>query len=395
LLPSDYIDKNDGQCSTSFMALDVPPPRGPLFVFGDPFLRKFVTIYDRDGPQVGFAVANHGPESVANAGQVMGTLKTDGGSGGSAAPSTEQAPTRGSNGVSLHLDGDAGQNQGGSSSTGSSTNDVTPTSTTNSDSTSTWSYHPASQDSSTESVNSALSHAFGDDAPKTSYSWSNPSRSTSDDIFKTRSTSDDVFKTRSTSDDIFKPKASSSDDIFKPKYNSDDIFKPKSSSDDIFRPSTSISPSKSEDKAADMSWRDITNKFTHHEESSADKTLDDWFASKKDDSAFKVFKPDAPAPAPVARSDDYSSKYTNPYLKDLAMNQAHKEETAAEMMNEIFRPHQDYLQRSTSHTRLGVYMAKAVKHKNFVSISLHRNKKVVRAYKHHANHKHHHGKVLQ
>merc|ERR1719161_535685 len=55
----DYIDKSDDHCELSLMQLDVPPPRGPLFVLGDPFLRKFLTIYDREGPRVGFAVARH------------------------------------------------------------------------------------------------------------------------------------------------------------------------------------------------------------------------------------------------------------------------------------------------------------------------------------------------
>jgi hypothetical protein len=59
LAPEDYIDKSDDHCELSLMQLDVPPPRGPLFVLGDPFLRKFLTIYDREGPRVGFAVARH------------------------------------------------------------------------------------------------------------------------------------------------------------------------------------------------------------------------------------------------------------------------------------------------------------------------------------------------
>jgi len=58
LMPEDYIDK-EKDCSLSLMTLDVPPPKGPLFIFGDPFLRRFLTIYDRDGPRVGFAVAKH------------------------------------------------------------------------------------------------------------------------------------------------------------------------------------------------------------------------------------------------------------------------------------------------------------------------------------------------
>jgi hypothetical protein len=59
LKPEDYIDKSGSFCSLSMMTLDVPPPAGPLFIFGDPFLRRFLTIYDRDGPSIGFAVAQH------------------------------------------------------------------------------------------------------------------------------------------------------------------------------------------------------------------------------------------------------------------------------------------------------------------------------------------------
>jgi hypothetical protein len=68
LLPEDYIDHAvtpmRSICVLSLMTLDVPPPKGPLFIFGDPFLRRYLTIYDRVGgpdgsPRVGFAVAQH------------------------------------------------------------------------------------------------------------------------------------------------------------------------------------------------------------------------------------------------------------------------------------------------------------------------------------------------
>merc|ERR1719321_2356920 len=69
--PEDYMDKGNGNCDFSLMALDVPPPKGPLFIFGDPFLRRFVTIYDKSGPRVGFAVAKHGGMDSMMANQII------------------------------------------------------------------------------------------------------------------------------------------------------------------------------------------------------------------------------------------------------------------------------------------------------------------------------------
>jgi hypothetical protein len=57
--PQDYVDKWSDNCQVSLMSLDVPPPRGPLFIFGIPFLQKFFTVYDHKNLQVGFAVAKH------------------------------------------------------------------------------------------------------------------------------------------------------------------------------------------------------------------------------------------------------------------------------------------------------------------------------------------------
>jgi hypothetical protein len=59
LQPGDYIDKSSDGCEVSLMPLDVPPPNGPLFIFGAPFLRKFYTVYDPLNKQVGFAAARH------------------------------------------------------------------------------------------------------------------------------------------------------------------------------------------------------------------------------------------------------------------------------------------------------------------------------------------------
>jgi saccharopepsin len=57
--PQDYVDKGPDGCEVSLMPLDVPPPNGPLFIFGDPFLRKYYTAYDSANKRVGFATARH------------------------------------------------------------------------------------------------------------------------------------------------------------------------------------------------------------------------------------------------------------------------------------------------------------------------------------------------
>jgi len=59
LEPGDYVDKDGSRCDVSLMPLDVPPPKGPLFVFGIPFLQKFYTVYDETSRQIGFGVAKH------------------------------------------------------------------------------------------------------------------------------------------------------------------------------------------------------------------------------------------------------------------------------------------------------------------------------------------------
>jgi len=59
LSPEDYVTQSANVCTLGLMSLDIPPPKGPLFIFGDPFLRKYYTIYDRKNLRVGFAVARH------------------------------------------------------------------------------------------------------------------------------------------------------------------------------------------------------------------------------------------------------------------------------------------------------------------------------------------------
>jgi len=119
LSPEDYMDQGEGNCDFSLMSLDVPPPKGPLFIFGDPFLRRFVTIYDRGSnggkARVGFAVAKHNGVDHQKAELII--QKTHNG-----AQALEVSAPQSSSPVSLSLDSGmmTGEQQSGGSSSGSS-----------------------------------------------------------------------------------------------------------------------------------------------------------------------------------------------------------------------------------------------------------------------------------
>jgi hypothetical protein len=56
---SDLFETTKEECQSAFMPIDVPAPRGPIFVFGEYFMKKFYTVFDRDEMVLGFSLANH------------------------------------------------------------------------------------------------------------------------------------------------------------------------------------------------------------------------------------------------------------------------------------------------------------------------------------------------
>lgn len=63
--PADYVIKDQSICLFAFLGLDVPG--NPLWILGDPFIRKYYTVFDYGQKRVGFAPVAAATEATATA----------------------------------------------------------------------------------------------------------------------------------------------------------------------------------------------------------------------------------------------------------------------------------------------------------------------------------------
>jgi len=77
-LYNDAIHNNNLDCKSAFMSINVPEPRGPILIFGEYFMKKFYTVFDRDQKVLGFSIANQNDfiKNDSNRKKIIQNIKT-------------------------------------------------------------------------------------------------------------------------------------------------------------------------------------------------------------------------------------------------------------------------------------------------------------------------------
>merc|ERR1711972_579401 len=65
LSADDYVLSVSGQCLFAFTGIDVPPPRGPLWIMGDVFMRKYYCVFDYGNKKMRIAPVAKAAANVA------------------------------------------------------------------------------------------------------------------------------------------------------------------------------------------------------------------------------------------------------------------------------------------------------------------------------------------
>ncbi len=67
LEPEDYIHaSSESECSVGLFPVDIDPPKGPLFILGTSFFKRYYTIFDLENNQVGFSRMERTKEEISN-----------------------------------------------------------------------------------------------------------------------------------------------------------------------------------------------------------------------------------------------------------------------------------------------------------------------------------------